>query len=114
MYPKWLVFVLTLLSCLFLMASAAPAADGNVTPVKRLKQFQLRRPSGGDSIVARVGTVVEHAKRDVPSPSFSSLKRGFPDSADVTNLEPTAGVPDVKHEDRPGFPLNQSIGNCSE
>lgn len=53
MYPKWLVFTLTFLSCLFLMASAAPVADGDAAPVKRLKQFQLRRSSAGDSVVAR-------------------------------------------------------------
>lgn len=53
MYPKWLVFVLTLLSCLVFMASAAPVVGGGTPPVKRLKQFQLRRPSARDSIVAR-------------------------------------------------------------
>jgi hypothetical protein len=53
MYPKWFAFILTLLSCLFLMASAAPVAGGELAPVKRLKQFQLRRPSTGDTIVAR-------------------------------------------------------------
>lgn len=54
MYPKWFLFILTLLSCLFLMASAAPVTGADVAPVKRLKQFQLRRPSAGDdSIEAR-------------------------------------------------------------
>ena len=53
MYPKWLVFVLTLLSCMFLIASAAPITGADVAPVKRLKQFQARRPNGGDGIVAR-------------------------------------------------------------
>jgi hypothetical protein len=53
MYPKWPVFVLTLLSCLFLMASAAPISGGDVAPAKRLKQFQIRRSSSGGGIVAR-------------------------------------------------------------
>ena len=53
MYPKWLVFVLTLLGCLFLMASAAPVAGGDNAPVKRLKQFQARRPNDDGTIGRR-------------------------------------------------------------
>lgn len=48
MYPKWLILALTLLSCMFLMVSAAPVADGNV-PAKRLQELQARR----DGIIAR-------------------------------------------------------------
>ena len=52
MYPKWLAFALTFLSCLFLMASAVPA-DGAALG-KRLKQLQVRRPDpeGGNVVRA--------------------------------------------------------------
>jgi len=53
MYPKWLVFALTLLSFLFLITSAAPVAEGETAPVKRLKQFQPRRADADDNILAR-------------------------------------------------------------
>lgn len=73
MYPKWLVFVLTLLGCLFLMASAAPVAGGDNAPVKRLKQFQARRPDG-DEPFGRRATPVDNAKRNKPS----NVKRNKP------------------------------------
>ncbi|KAF9792956.1 hypothetical protein BJ322DRAFT_1103400 [Thelephora terrestris] len=63
MYSKWIVFVLTLLSCMFLMAAAAPVADGDAGPAKRLQELQARR----DGIVARRATPVNNAKRTKPS-----------------------------------------------
>jgi len=59
MYPKWLVVLLTLLSCLVFMASAAPVAAPSPALAKRLKQLQVKRGNGFP---------VEQAKRNYPSP----------------------------------------------